>query len=109
MGRSRVAKMTTLSTTSAKVKVAVLGTGSLGKEHARIYAELAAAKRLEFAGVHDIVPESARKWAQKYNVRAFASVAEAAAAADAFSVVTPTSTHFELAKNLLLEGKHVLV
>ena len=94
---------------SSKVKVAVLGTGSLGKEHARIYAELAAAGAVEFTGVFDVVPETARKFAEKHRVRAFASVAEAAAASDAVSIVTPTTTHYELARTLLQQGRHVLV
>ena len=42
-------------------------------------------------------------------MRAFGSVAEAAAASDAVSIVTPTTTHFELAKTLLQQGRHVLV
>src|ERR1035441_2587505 len=92
-----------------KVKVAVLGAGSLGKEHVRIYAELAAAGEVEFAGIYDTVAETAQRFAQKYQVRAFASVAEAAAASDAASIVTPTTTHFELAKALLQRGRHVLV
>src|SRR6476661_7028672 len=80
---------------TSKVRVAVLGVGSLGKEHARIYSELAAAGQVEFAGVYDISTESARKFAQKYQVRAFASPAAAAAAADALNIVTPTTTHYE--------------
>ena len=55
------------------------------------------------------VAETARKFAQKFHVQAFNSVAEAAAASDALNIVTPTSTHFELAKALLQQGKHVLV
>src|SRR5260221_325899 len=39
----------------------------------------------------------------------FGSVAEAAAAADALSIVTPTNTHFDVARGLLSAGKHVLV
>jgi predicted dehydrogenase len=93
----------------AKVKVSVLGAGSLGKEHVRIYAELAAAGQVEFAGVYDTVPETAQRFAQKYRVRAFTSVAEAAAASDAVSIVTPTTTHFDLAQTLLQQGRHVLV
>ena len=91
------------------VKVSVLGTGSLGKEHVRIYSELAAAGKVEFAGVYDTVAETAQRLAQKYRVRAFGSVAEAAAASDAVSIVTPTTTHFDLAKLLLQQGRHVLV
>ncbi len=94
---------------SARPKVAVLGTGSLGKEHARIYAELAKAGLAEFVGVFDVDAGAARAQASKHGVRAFASVAEAAAASDALSVVTPTTTHFALAQELLSLGKHVLV
>jgi len=91
------------------VKVAVLGVGSLGKEHTRIYAELAAAGHVNFTGVYDVSAETARKFAEKYRVRPFTSASEAAAAAEAFSIVTPTNTHFDLAKALLQQGKHVLV
>lgn len=94
---------------SNPVKVAVLGTGSLGKEHVRLYAELAAAKRVEFVGVYDVATDTARKLAERYHVRLFNSVAEAAAASDALNIVTPTVTHFELAQQLLKQGKHVLV
>jgi len=94
---------------SALIEVAVFGTGSLGKEHARIYAELAAAGKVSFTGVFDVNNEVARKFAEKYKVRAFATVDEAVANCAAASVVTPTTTHFELAKKLLDAGKHVLV
>jgi len=94
---------------SSRIRVAVIGTGSLGKEHARIYAELAEGGKVQLIGVFDASPETARRIAEKHRTRAFASVAEAAAAAEAFSVVTPTVTHFEIARTLLQQGKHVLV
>jgi predicted dehydrogenase len=94
---------------TSKVRVAVLGVGSLGKEHARINSELAAAGQVEFTGVYDISTETARKFAQKYQVRAFASPAEAAGAADALNIVTPTTTHYDMTKPLLAQGKHVLL
>lgn len=95
--------------TTDRIKVAVLGTGSLGKEHVRIYSELAAAGKVELAGIYDSVPEIARKIGAKHGVRVFNSVAEAAASADALNIVTPTVTHFDLAKQMLEQGKHVLV
>src|ERR1700757_3478165 len=98
-----------VTTSHSKVRVAVLGVGSLGKEHARIYSELAAAGQVEFAGVYDVSAEKAGKFAQKYQVRAFSSTAEASAAADALNIVTPTTTHYEFARALLEQGKHVLV
>jgi predicted dehydrogenase len=92
-----------------KLKVAVLGVGSLGKEHARIYAEMAAAGQIEFAGLHDVSSQQAAKIAEKYRAPVFASVDEAIAGADALSVVTPTPTHFDLARRVLGAGKHALV
>jgi len=93
----------------AKVKVAVLGTGSLGQHHARIYSELHAAGQVELTGIYDAHAETARKIAEKHQLRVFASIAEAAAASDALNIVTPTTTHFDIAKQLLAQGKHVLV
>ncbi|EEF57667.1 Gfo/Idh/MocA family protein [Pedosphaera parvula] len=94
---------------SQTIKVAVIGTGSLGKEHVRIYAELAKAGQVDLVGVYDSFPETAQKIAAKNGTRSFSSIAEAATASDALSLVTPTTTHFDLAKELLLQGKHVLV
>jgi predicted dehydrogenase len=94
---------------SSSIRVAVAGTGSLGKEHVRIYAEMAKAGRVSLAGVYDRSAETANKIAAKHGTRAFGSLAEAAAASDALSLVTPTTTHYELAKTLLQQGKHLLV
>jgi predicted dehydrogenase len=90
-------------------RVAVIGTGSLGKEHARLYAGLAAAGEAEFAGVFDTNPEAAARVAGRHGVPALASFEAALTAADVFSVVTPTATHFDLASRLLAAGRHVLV
>jgi len=92
-----------------KVRVSVIGTGSLGKEHARIYSELSAAGTVDLVGLYDIAAETAGKLAGKYKVKAFSSIAEAAQASDALSIVTPTITHYELALRMLKQGKHVLV
>jgi predicted dehydrogenase len=94
---------------SGLTSVAVFGTGSLGKEHARLYADLAAAGKVNFAGVFDVNPEVAKKFADKYGVQAFTSVDDAIAHCSAASIVTPTVTHFEIARKLLEAGRHVLV
>ena len=93
----------------SKLRVAVLGTGALGKEHARIYADLAKAGIVDFVGVYDVVADTARRIAEKLHTRALASVHDATEAAEAISIVTPTTTHFDLARALLTQGKHVLV
>jgi predicted dehydrogenase len=94
---------------ASEVKVAVIGTGSLGQNHVRIYSELQKSGQVEFAGVFDTNAETARKIAAKYKTAVFNSIAEATAAGDAFNIVTPTVTHFEIAKSLLGQGKHVFV
>ncbi len=97
------------TTQQQRVRVAVIGTGSLGKEHARIYADLAAAGAVHFAGVYDTNSAVARSYAEKFHVRAFASIEEAADFSDALNIVTPTTTHFDIARELLKQGKHLLV
>src|SRR5438874_4819623 len=92
-----------------KLRVAVLGTGSLGKEHVRIYSELAKRDSVQFSGIYDLATDTARKVADKYQVTCFASIDEAAEASDALSVVTPTTTHYEIGRKLLELRKHVLV
>jgi predicted dehydrogenase len=94
---------------SAKLNVAVIGVGSLGKEHARLYADLAAAGQIVFSGIYDISAAQAAKIADKLQVPVFATLDDALAGAEAFSIVTPTNTHFELARRFLAGGKHVLV
>ncbi|HTV76517.1 MAG TPA: Gfo/Idh/MocA family oxidoreductase, partial [Candidatus Baltobacteraceae bacterium] len=93
----------------AKVKVAVLGTGSLGQHHVRIYSELQTAGFVELTGIYDANTDTAKKLAAKHNAKLFNSITEAAAASDALNIVTPTTTHFEIARQLLAAGKHVLV
>ena len=91
---------------SRKIRVGVAGVGHMGKEHARIYAELAEA---ELVGVHDSDPETARKIAAKCKTRAFSSLEEMVEAVEAASIVTPTTTHLAIAEPFLRKGKHVLV
>jgi len=94
---------------ASSIKTAVIGTGSLGKEHVRIYSELAKSGSVELTGIMDASAETARKIAARHGVRVFGSLQEAAAASDALSIVTPTTTHFDLAKELLALGKHLLI
>ena len=54
---------------ASKVKVAVLGAGSLGQNHVRIYAELAAAGQVELTGIFDTNADTARKIAAKHGAR----------------------------------------
>ena len=88
------------------VRVGVVGVGSLGEHHARLYAELPEA---ELVGVHDARPDRAREIAAKYGVRAFDRIEDLAGAIEAASVAVPTDRHHEVAAPLIEAGIHLLV
>ena len=92
-----------------RIKVAVIGVGALGQHHARYYADLASGGRVEFAGVCDESADRAREIADAHDVPVLNSPAAVAEVADAISIVTPTFTHYDLAKEFLQQGRHVLV
>jgi len=81
-----------------RIKVGVVGVGSLGQWHARIYSEL---DDVEFVGVFDANSERAGEIAERYGTKPYASVEELAGCIDAASVVVPTDKHFDLFSQLL--------
>lgn len=91
------------------LKVAVIGTGALGKHHARLYADLAIKEKVNFVGVYDLEPSKAVSIAQDYSVTAFSNIEDLANECDAVSVVTPTQTHAKVAIQCLNSGCDVLV
>jgi predicted dehydrogenase len=91
---------------STLLRAGVIGTGSIGKNHARILAELPDA---QFTALYDTQTAAAHEIASRYGAKAAASLEEFASLVDAATVATPTPTHFEIAKFLLERGKHVLV
>lgn len=88
------------------IRLGVVGTGSMGKNHARIFSEMPGAK---FAAILDANAATAAEMAGKYGAEAVSTMDEFIARIDAATIATPTVTHFEIAKALLEEGKHVLV
>ena len=92
---------------TAPLKIGLLGAGHLGKIHARCLAELADA--VEVVGVYDPEEASAKTVRDAHGYRVFDSSDALFAACDAVDVVTPTSTHFVLAKAALEAGCHVFV
>lgn len=94
---------------SDPVRVAVVGVGALGYHHARLYAALASAGGARLVGVHDASPDRVVEVARQVGCPVLGTLEEVIAEADAASVVTPTVTHFEIARRLLAAGRHVLV
>lgn len=93
----------------SKLRVAAIGTGSLGRHHARNYAELADEGRVEMIAVCDQDAETAARVANDNGCAAFTNWSELIGKIDAVSIATPTETHREIACAFLEKGVHVLV
>jgi len=89
-----------------KPRVGVVGVGHIGKNHARLYAAMPSA---QFTAIYDTDRAVARERAAEFGVVAAGSLEEFAEQVDAASIATPTSTHFEIGRELLTRGKHLLV
>ncbi len=87
-------------------KVAVIGGGHLGKQHARLYAEL---EGVELVGVVDILRERAGEIAALYGTAAFTDYQQLFGKVDAVSLAIPTTDHARVGVDLLEHGIDVLV
>lgn len=88
------------------LKIGVIGVGYLGQHHARIFSEL---EHVELIGVADHDRVRAEEIAAKFGCAAFGDWKELVEKCDAVSIVTPTTTHHEIALACLKAGKDVFV
>ena len=91
---------------SSRVKVGVVGAGGLGYHHVRILRD---APDVEFVGFFEARPERAAQVADELGARAFDSLDALIAATDALTVVVPTQAHYDVAKQAIAAGRHLLV
>jgi len=91
------------------IRVGVIGVGSMGFHHARIYNQLAENGLVELVGVSDIDYERALSVAKAFKTRAFKDHRELLELVDAVSIATPTETHRDLALEFINARRHVLV
>jgi predicted dehydrogenase len=88
------------------IRVAVVGTGEFGRNHARVYREIPGA---ELAGVYDKHAERAAQVAAEFQTRVLASLEELRRSAEAVSVAVPTADHSAVGCQLMEMGLDVLV
>jgi predicted dehydrogenase len=91
------------------LRTAVIGTGHLGRQHARIHATLAAEGRAQFVAACDLDEATARAIAAERNTEWACDWRTLLGRVDAVSLAVPTEAHAEIACLLLAEGVHVLV
>lgn len=89
------------------LKIGLLGAGHLGKIHLKCI--LLASDHFELVGFYDPDERNAAEVAANTGVTRYENLGELIAACDVLDVVTPTSTHYELAIRIMEAGKHLFI
>ncbi len=89
-----------------RIRVAVVGLGRWGRHHVRIYHELPEA---ELRAVVSPNPAEVEAFSRRYRTAGYLDHRELIGKVEAVSVVAPTSSHYEIARDLVEAGIHVLV
>ena len=88
------------------LKAGVLGAGHLGKIHLKLLKQ---SEEYELVGFYDANKKNAEKIASEFGYKMFDDLDELIAAVDMIDVVTPTLSHFEVAKKVISAGKHLFI
>jgi predicted dehydrogenase len=88
------------------LKIGVFGAGHLGKIHIQQWQEV---EGIELVGFYDPDDNNAAIAIAKYQVPRYSDIDLLIATADAIDIVSPTISHFDLAKRGLLSGKHIFI
>jgi predicted dehydrogenase len=88
------------------IRAGIVGVGSIGKNHARIYSELPG---VMFSAILDTNRETADTISREHKVPVATTVEEFAGLIDVATIATPTSHHYEIGKFLLDQQKHLLI
>jgi predicted dehydrogenase len=89
-----------------KLKIGLLGAGHLGKIHLKC---LLATDCWEVIGFFDPSDANAKTVEEQHGLKRFLKYEQLLAEVEAVDIVTPTPTHYELAKKALLAGCHVFI
>jgi predicted dehydrogenase len=90
----------------SRLRLAVIGVGHLGKEHARILSEM---PDVDLVGVVDVNADQGHQVATRCQTQYFEDYHALLCHIDAAVIVTPTVTHHEVASELLRNGTSLLV
>lgn len=88
------------------LKIGVFGAGHLGKIHLKIAKS---SSKLEFVGFYDSSSEAANKIVSENEYKFFDNPEDLINAVDIVDIVTPTLSHFDIAKMAINAKKHVFI
>jgi predicted dehydrogenase len=89
-----------------KIKFGVFGAGHLGKIHIE---QLLKIEHVQVVGFFDPSNDNAKLALEKFNIVRYTNADDLINACDALDIVTPTLYHFDLAKKIILAGKHLFI
>ena len=93
-----------------KLRIAVVGCGAFGRNHARVYRQLEQERAaVQLVGVVDIDSVRADKVAKEFATAAFGSLNELEGKIDAASIAVPTVDHLSVGAQLMRAGVDVLI
>lgn len=88
------------------LKLAVIGGGHLGRIHTRLAGNLS---NTELVAVVEPDPDTGSRLNEEFGCRVVSNVGNISGQFDAAIIASPTHTHFQIAKNLLNQGCHLLI
>ncbi|QWE00791.1 Gfo/Idh/MocA family oxidoreductase [Polynucleobacter sp. JS-Mosq-20-D10] len=88
------------------VRVGLIGIGKMGKNHLRVLSML---KNVEIIFINDLDKEAVKKIAKQYDVLNVDNPQEYLNKIDALFIASPTSTHYEIIKNVAGKVRNIFV
>ena len=88
------------------LNVGLIGLGKMGKYHLNLYSDI---RDVKLMGICDANAEVVNELASKVGVNGYTNYKEMFPYVDAITIAAPTRFHYEIAKECLLAGKHLLV
>lgn len=88
------------------LRIAVVGVGHLGFHHVRKFVAM---ENVKLSGIYDADSQRLNTVANELEMKAFSSFEELLRSCDAVDIAATTSSHYILAKEALLAGKHVFI
>jgi predicted dehydrogenase len=86
--------------------IGVIGVGTMGKNHVRVYSEL---KNVDSLGIYDVNTQAAKALGEKHDATVYDSISELLDNSDAVSVVVPTQFHSSVVGQVFAKKKSVLI
>jgi predicted dehydrogenase len=87
-------------------KICVIGLGYVGKIHLKLLKE---SSDWQVVGIYDLDQQLTKELAEHYQVKAFETLEEAIEQAEVVDILTPSSTHFDIARQVIIAGKHLFI